>query len=131
MRQAGSARAWVLAFILGPVAGLGILLGVGCAIGANACPLGDSKGTPASASGEEIFAMNCALCHGAAAQGGRGPSLVTGPSAGLTREQLLEKIGRGSPGLMPRFKGHLTPEQIERVAGYILGLRASDDREPS
>lgn len=123
MRRSGSARAWILAFILGPVVGLGILLGVGCAIGANACPFGDPASAPANATGEQLYAMNCALCHGIMGQGRPGPSLVVGPSAALTREQLVEKIGRGSPGLMPRFKGHLTPEQIGRITDHVLVLR--------
>lgn len=120
MRDSGSARAWVLAFILGPVVGLGGLLGIGCAIGANACPFGDQAGTPASATGEEIFVINCATCHGIGGTGGRAPALV---ATSLTMEELVRKIGRGSPGLMPRYKGKLSAEQIERVAAYVASLK--------
>jgi mono/diheme cytochrome c family protein len=124
VRQSGSTRAWVLAFILGPVIGLGGLLALGCAMDANACPFGDQAPTPASATGQEIYQINCATCHGVGGQGGRGPSLVL---TTLTPEEITSKIGRGSPGLMPRYKGKLTPEQIERVTAYVVSLKEDRD----
>lgn len=64
--------------------------------------------------------INCATCHGIGGTGGRGPALVT---TSLSTEELQRKIARGSPGLMPRYKGHLSPEQIERVATYVASLK--------
>lgn len=124
MRQNGSARAWILAFILGPVVGLGGLLALGCALEANACPFGDQAPTPASATGAEIYQINCVTCHAPGGVGGRGPSLL---QTTLTTEEITRKIGRGSPGLMPRYKGKLTPEQIERVTAYVTSLKEARD----
>lgn len=126
MSESGAAKVWVLAFVLAAGGGLGALIGIGCAIGANACPFADDAGTTATA-GETIFAAECALCHGPGGGGSsanpRAPSLVAGASAGLSLAQLVATIERGSAGLMPRYEDKLTTEQIQAVARYVIELR--------
>ena len=89
-------------------------------------------GTSSGLGGSEIFQRNCASCHGAAGQGGKGPSFVAGgPLSGLTFDQRVEKIGRGKPlNAMPRWRGKLTTEQIRMVAAYTQLLSAQQP-EPS
>ncbi|MFP5225560.1 MAG: c-type cytochrome [Actinomycetota bacterium] len=122
-RESGSIKAWVLAFILASGLGFGALIGIGCAIGANACPF--QERTPeTSTDGREIFLRNCAVCHGIEAEGARGPSLVSGAPATYTLAELEAKISRGRPlAGMPRFRNELSEEQIRAVAEAIITLR--------
>jgi ubiquinol-cytochrome c reductase cytochrome c subunit len=122
---------WVVAFLVASLLGFGILIGVGCAIGANSCPFGETRQETAT-DGPTIFARNCAVCHGIEAQGtSTGPSLRTGPAAELSLDDLQYKIARGRPFAgMPRFKGELSEDQIEAVARYLVGLRREAAPDP-
>jgi mono/diheme cytochrome c family protein len=113
----------VLAFVVAAGAGFATLLGVGCAIGANACPF--SKGERiATTDGRQLYAASCAACHGLDGEGARGPSLVSGSAAALVLGELVSQIERGRPlAGMPRFRGALSPEQIDAVARHVLSLR--------
>jgi len=125
VRRRGSAKVWILAWLAASGIALGGLIGIGCAIGANACPFGDEA--PQAMTGEEIWLANCALCHGLDGGGSEqnpgAPSLVSGPSAGIAVAELISTIERGSVGLMPRFEGKLSDEQIRIVAEYVVELR--------
>lgn len=122
-RETGRARTWVLGFLVTAVAGLGGLIGVGCAIGANSCPFSSSP-RQTSTDGAVLFTTNCAACHGREGQGGSGPSLVSGPATALTRAELEARIGRGRPlAGMPAFRRTLTKEQIAAVALFVDALR--------
>lgn len=120
MDERGSAKAWVLAFVIATVTGFGALIGIGCAIGANHCLF--SKSAPfTSTDGATIYAAQCAHCHGRAGEGGRGPSLLAGEAGALTYDELVAKISKGRPFYgMPAFKfSGLSQEQIEAVARYV------------
>jgi quinohemoprotein ethanol dehydrogenase len=76
-----------------------------------------SQGDPAK--GKQVFADNCATCHGAQGTGGNGgPDLTSIPSA----KQLPVVVGQvtNGGGGMPAFKGVLTQKQIEDVAAYVV-----------
>ncbi|MDQ1710148.1 MAG: Cytochrome oxidase, cbb3-type, subunit [Frankiaceae bacterium] len=120
---------WVAAAVIASAVVLGGVVVAGCRSGANAC-LG--KKYEAGATGAEIFARNCASCHGLQGQGGRGPAFVAGgPLGGLTFGQRVEKIGRGKPlNAMPRWRGKLSAEQIRMVAAYTQIL-SGQQPEPS
>ena len=115
----------MLAFIAAAGLGLGTLIGVGCAIGANTCPF-SSRAPVTTLDGRTLFLANCAVCHGQDGSGTtRAPSLVSGPRAGLTLEELRAKIARGKPlAGMPAFKRSLSPAQINAVARYVVRLRS-------
>lgn len=131
MRENGSAKAWVLAFIAFAGIGMGTLIGVGCLIRANACPFRDQP-KQTSRDGAMLFLTNCAACHGRAGVGGRGPSLVAGPVASLSGEELFAKIRRGKPlAGMPRFSRTLEDDQIRAVAAYVQSLRSQPSPSPS
>lgn len=125
MSERGSVKIWILGFLVASGIGLGGLIGIGCAIGANACPFGDPSPEPTT--GREVFVANCALCHGIGGAGSEhspaAPSLVAPPSSELTMAALIAAIESGSPGNMPRFEGKLTDEQIRMVAEYVVELR--------
>jgi cytochrome c6 len=68
--------------------------------------------------GKSIFQANCASCHtlkAAAASGTIGPNLdeLKPPLARVTHQ--VEVGG----GVMPAFKGRLTPAQIEAVSKFV------------
>ncbi|HKD49055.1 MAG TPA: PQQ-dependent sugar dehydrogenase [Rhizomicrobium sp.] len=88
-------------------------------------PLGP-LGVPVGATGglndaPQIFAANCASCHGNDLTGGRGPSLFT-PSllAENSDEALRQIILNGVSGSeMPAFKGRLDDAQIGRMLAFL------------
>lgn len=130
MGESGKIKTWLLATIVVWPLAFGILVGVGCAIGANACPFGSEEPFTTTV-GSEIWIARCALCHGIDGTGSpenpRAPDLTSGESATLDLATLLNRIERGSLGLMPRFKSQLSPEQIRAVAGYVIELRGGTD----
>jgi heme/copper-type cytochrome/quinol oxidase subunit 2/cytochrome c5 len=74
--------------------------------------------TADAAAGEEVFAENCAVCHGATGHGGGGgPDLRTMPLA-KTQEGAEQQVTNGGGG-MPAFKGVLSEEEIANVAAYV------------
>ncbi|MFG1779496.1 c-type cytochrome [Micromonospora sp. NPDC049051] len=79
------------------------------------------------AAGRELYAANCAPCHGAT---GSGAPLTNGwiapPLYEATSVQVAEAI-RVGPGLMPVFPSQvLTDEQVNDLATYVRRLRAED-----
>ena len=77
-----------------------------------------SQGTSNLALGQQLFADNCSVCHGATGQGGNGgPDLTAIPSA-KSLQRVIEQVTNGGGG-MPPFKGQLTDPQIRAVATYV------------
>ena len=75
--------------------------------------------TADAAAGEEVFAENCSVCHGATGHGGNGgPDLRTMP---LAKEQASAEgqVTNGGGG-MPAFSGVLSEEEISNVAAYVV-----------
>jgi mono/diheme cytochrome c family protein len=124
--ESGSIRVWVLAFVVAAGVGFGALLGIGCALGANACPFTSAKSSSAT-DGRSLFLANCAACHGINAAGTKqAPSLVRGEVAGFTQAQLIAKIEKGRPFYgMPAFKFHLSQDKIDAIARYLIGQRGT------
>lgn len=86
------------------------------------------------AAGAKVYTANCAGCHGAAGQGTPGAfpplaknDVVTGPAdkvIGILNNGLNGPIkveGAAYNGVMPPWKGNLTPAQIADVVTYIRG----------
>jgi mono/diheme cytochrome c family protein len=88
--------------------------------------LASCTGGPApDASGEEIYRLLCARCHGAELQGGVGPGLGAGsPSAERPDEYLLTVITRGQ-GAMPSFGSTLSEEQTLRLVDFLRERQAA------
>jgi mono/diheme cytochrome c family protein len=129
--ERGSVKAWVIATVIALPSAFAALVGIGCALGANACPFGSSAPFTTT-DGREIWLARCAACHGVDAAGSdanpEAPSLVSGPSATLTMNELVAKIADGEPFKgMPRFEGVLSEQQIDAVAAYVEQLRKEQD----
>jgi cbb3-type cytochrome c oxidase subunit III len=73
--------------------------------------------------GEAIFkGAGCAGCHTLAAAGATG---TTGPNldqlaSRLTVPIVVHQVTTPPPGIMPAFKGRLSPAQIQAVAQYVV-----------
>src|SRR5215510_9218025 len=95
--------------------------------------------SPATAGRGLYESFGCASCHGANAEGGRGPALLglygskvvlsNGPSVtadeGYIRESVLNpqaKIVTGFGPIMPSFQGQVTEEQLLQVVAYLKSL---------
>jgi len=80
---------------------------------------GDTKEVKGDATaGQQVFADNCSVCHGADGKGGNGgPDLSQVPNGGdLTA--VVKQVTAGGGG-MPAFKGQLDDKQIADVAAYV------------
>ncbi len=76
--------------------------------------------------GEQVFAQNCAPCHGADLKGNIGPSFLDDEWLhGGQVSQVLNTIRHGvlDKGMVA-WEGILSPEQINDVAAYVLSKHA-------
>jgi mono/diheme cytochrome c family protein len=74
-----------------------------------------------AASGAELYAGNCASCHGADAGGGRNGSGVAGPDIRCKGESDVGEKVREGDGDMPAFP-ELSESAIGRIADLVAGL---------
>jgi cytochrome c oxidase cbb3-type subunit 3 len=117
----------------GVVLVLALTVGVGYLVGANNLP---GQHVATGKTGAEIYAKNCAGCHGRNGEGGslsiKGPAFTPGgPAAGLTFDQRVEKISRGKPlNGMPAWKFRISADDIRKVAAYTQVL-SGNQPDPS
>ena len=83
----------------------------------------DSGSTAPTTPGAQVFAANCATCHGSDGGGGTGPQLAGGAAKARfpDAEDEVAFVTKGS-GAMPSFGGQLTPAQIRQVVEYTRTL---------
>ena len=81
--------------------------------------------TPDLAKGRALFVANCAFCHGAKGEGGRGPNLTTADSThGRGLADLEKVISEGVPGSqMPGF-AHMEAGERTPIVAYVASLSA-------
>lgn len=80
---------------------------------------GSGGGANASSPGGQLFAANCASCHGADGSGGVGPQL----SGGAVLKDFPNEADQitfvaNGRGIMPGFATALTPAQLRAVVEY-------------
>src|SRR5438067_11902209 len=101
---------------------------------------GNAGQTSPAAAGRNLFeSLGCVSCHGANAEGGRGPALLGGYGSkvmlnggqsatadeGYIRESVLNpqaKIVTGFGPIMPSFQGQVSEEQLLQVVSYVKSL---------
>jgi cytochrome c oxidase cbb3-type subunit 3 len=99
---------------------------------AEACSQAKAKAGAAADSAlkvcKEMYAKDCAACHGERGQGTIGPNLSDKFWIhGGERKQLVNTIKEGVTGKgMISWEGVLTPEQIQQVSDYILTLQGTN-----
>ncbi len=83
------------------------------------------KGTNLDA-GKELFATNCAACHGEGAKGNKelgAPDLTDAIWLyGSSRTAMIETVTNGRGGVMPAWTGRLDPVTIKSLTVYIHSL---------
>jgi putative heme-binding domain-containing protein len=74
------------------------------------------------ATGEAIFNVNCAFCHGTDGSGGRGPNLRGSLRSGNLDADIAKVISNGIPGTaMPKFG--LEDDELKSIVMYVQSFR--------
>lgn len=80
----------------------------------------------AAARGKEIFAEQCAACHG---DGGKGDMELGAPNLtdpiwlyGGEKAAIIQTIRNSRAGVMPTWEGRLSPETLKQLAVYVHSL---------
>jgi cytochrome c oxidase cbb3-type subunit III len=78
--------------------------------------------------GRNVFANNCAACHGTDARGAKGyPNLVDADWLyGGEPDTVLSSVLQGRRGLMPPLVATLPGSGVDEVSNYVLGLSGLD-----
>src|SRR6266568_8074866 len=104
--------------------------------------------SPATAGRQMFESLGCVSCHGANAEGGRGPALlgVFGSKVvlnnnssvvadeGYLRESVLNpqaKIVTGFGPIMPSFQGQVNEEQLLQLVAYVKSLSVTKPETPT
>nr|WP_166179010.1 cytochrome-c oxidase, cbb3-type subunit III [Altererythrobacter segetis] len=84
-----------------------------------------------NAAGAQLFAQNCAVCHGAAGTGNRtvgAPNLADAIWLyGGTRDDIAAQVTNPRHGAMPAWGGRLDPVTIKMLAAYVHSLGGGED----
>jgi cytochrome c oxidase subunit II len=106
------------------------------------------QSSPAAAGRGFYESLGCVSCHGANAEGGRGPGLIgvfgskvvlsNGPTVtadeGYLRESILNpqaKIVTGFGPIMPAFQGQINEEQLLQIVAYLKSLSTAKPEAPT
>lgn len=92
---------------------------------------GREKRGAAAERGGQIFADNCAACHGAAGQGSRqfgAPNLADAIWLyGGSREDIAKSVHSAHAGVMPAWAGRLDAVTIKMLAAYVHSLGGGEE----
>ena len=87
---------------------------------------GQQKPDAASRRGGQLFADNCAVCHGPAGKGNRelgAPNLTDGIWLyGGDAESIHQTVWNSRQGVMPRWGDKLDPATVRMLAAYVHSL---------
>lgn len=77
---------------------------------------------PDLAAGQKLFTSQCALCHGVAGGGGRGPSLTRAKLNHAADDAALREVIKN--GIPPEMPGawQLSPREVASTAAYVKSL---------
>ena len=92
---------------------------------------GSEHDSTAAEAGQEIFAENCAACHG---ENGEGIRELGGPRLndqvwlyGGSRDQVINQIRQPKLGVMPGWKERLDPSTIKMLTVYVHSLGGGEE----
>ena len=79
---------------------------------------GGGSGASGGSPGQQLFAANCATCHGADGQGAVGPQLAGTVTKRFPNvDDQIALVSNGTGG-MPSFKSKLSAKEIQEVVEY-------------
>ena len=82
---------------------------------------------PGAINEAEIFASNCAECHGNKGEGAKkGIPLISGHALAHSEQEFVEQVTSGKANKMPPFREKLTDEQIAAVVKYVRDVIQKD-----
>ncbi|MDZ7703477.1 MAG: c-type cytochrome [Trueperaceae bacterium] len=73
-------------------------------------------------SGQQVYAANCAACHGSVGQGGSGPRLANNSRAADTNR--VHRIVSNGQGMMPAYEFVLSADELDAVVTYVTDTLA-------
>lgn len=116
-------RTRLMALLLVAVLTMTVAAAVGCGgdeeTTTTAAPTETTGGGGGDVDGAAVYATNCSGCHGSEGKGATGPDLR--PLGDGDTAMVTEQVTNGG-SVMPAFGDKLTPEQIDAVAAYVVGL---------
>mgnify|MGYP001604148405 CR=1 FL=1 len=84
-----------------------------------------------NAAGAQLFAQNCAVCHGAGGQGNRQVGAPKLSDAiwlyGGSKEDIIAQVTNARMGAMPAWGHRLDPVTIKMLAAYVHSLGGGED----
>jgi cytochrome c oxidase cbb3-type subunit 3 len=94
---------------------------------------GQEHDAAAASTGKELFAENCAACHGDDGKGGRdfgAPNLADQLSLyGNTLNTVAAQINKPKHGVMPAWGERLSDAQVKQLAVYIHSLGGGEEAQ--
>lgn len=97
------------------------LLVLACGGGDAPVELGAANGI---GKGEQLYRMNCVLCHGADGRlGFNGAKDLT--ASALTKEEMIVRVREGKGTMMP-YKDVLNAKEIEAVVAHVRSLAKAE-----
>ena len=103
------------------IATLGVAFAVAAGLAVNTALANDQKPPDDPKHGKALFAEHCALCHGAKAEGGMGPSL-RGELKRKTAEQIRAQIMNPEPPMAKLYPSVLSQKDVDDVVAYVVTL---------
>lgn len=81
---------------------------------------------------KNLFAANCAACHGSDAHGAKGFPNLTNPnlSWGHSEDAIVATISGGRMGVMPAWKDAIGDAGVNEVANYVYALNGRTAPDP-
>lgn len=93
---------------------------------------GQQRANSGAVRGKELFATNCAACHGADAKGNRSigaPNLTDAIWLyGGDEESIAQSIHGSRYGVMPRWGEKLDPVTVKMLTAYVYSLGGGEDK---
>jgi len=84
--------------------------------------------TEAELKGRTLFAQRCANCHGGNPPRNPGPLLGQQTVEKRGEAFIREKVGKGTPPMMPGFEYSLEPAQIDQIIAFLKTVAPPRDQ---
>lgn len=84
-------------------------------------------GATAAINGDQVFASNCAECHGLKGEGAKkGIPLISGHALAHSEAEYVQQVMNGKANKMPAFHDKLSPDEVAAVVKYVRTVVQAD-----